>query len=230
MALTTFRSSSAPATGMATGSRRRVARFVATTALAGALTVAAAGTASAAGTATAPPAASVAAPAVNGTPVAGDGNQNYWASDNCHYFVQGGTWWSDMCLFALADANRNRIPGLFGYFQNLGNGRTGREVLRIDLSMPGYVAFAPVTDVVGGWLRAPINDPSRIQVLGTTIDGKPQWVTYVRPPAGQSSGYDLNYDMSAKGQAIRDLQNKINQTSTDNMENTIGIKIDPYHS
>ena len=96
--------------------------------------------------------------------------------------------------------------------------------------MPGYVAFAEVTDVVGTWIRMPIGNPRQYEVLARTIDGTPRWVTHITPPGGQSTAPNMDYNTSPAGQAYWDLVAKINETATDNIENIIGIKIDPYHS
>ena len=178
--------------------RRRLAQVLATAAVTGALTVGVAGTASAA-SAEPPPDVAWAAPAETSSPALGDGGQNYWATDNCHYYAQGGTWLSDMCEFALADASGNAIPGLYALFQNLGDGQIGQEVLRIDLSMSGYAAFATVTDgVVSQWVRISLSD-SHIEYQGTTMAGGTQWITYVAPPAGQSPNTDTSYNYSPAG-------------------------------
>ena len=85
-----------------------------------------------------PPDVAWAAPAETGSPATGDGGQDYSAEDDCHYFARGGTWYSDMCMFALADGSGAVIPGLFADFQNLGDGQYGPEV-------PGSTSACPAT-------------------------------------------------------------------------------------
>jgi hypothetical protein len=171
-----------------TTTRRRIARLLATTAVGGALVAGAATTASAATSTDAPPAQSVAAPAASAIPAVGDAGQDYWASDTCHYFLQAGTWWSDMCFSGILDEAGNVVPDFVSAFQNLGNGQLGREVLRLYFGTPGYVAFAPVTDVVGEWQALPLGDPAPNQVQGMTIDGQPVVVTVITPPSTQQPG------------------------------------------
>jgi hypothetical protein len=192
-----------------TTTRRRIARLLATTAVGGALVAGAATTASAATSTDAPPAQSFAAPAASGVAAVGDAGQDYWGSDACHYFLQGGTWWSDMCMSAILDPAGNVVPNVISDFQNLGDGQLGREVLRMDFGTPSYVAAAQVTDVVGTWVWFPLTGSSPS--------------TPVPPPAAQAPVYDTDYDMSAKGQTIRGLQNLANQTNTVMVNAAMGI-------
>jgi hypothetical protein len=225
MALTTSRSRSDETDGTTGTSRsRRFAAAVATTAaVTGALSLGVTGPASADAGGEAPPAASWAAPAESGIPAVGDGGQDYWAWDDCHYYARGGTWYSDMCMSAIADAAGNVVPNMVSDFQNLGDGQLGRELLRMDFEKPGYVAVAPVSDVLTTWYVIALNDPSHVEVLGTTIDGKPQWSpSGINSPAGQSPVYDPDYDTSAKGQILWGLQQLASQTNTIMVNNAMG--------
>ena len=121
------------------------------------------------------------------------------------------------------DTSGNVVPNVISDFQNLGDGQLGRELLRMDFGTPGYVSLAPVTDVVGTPITMPLAGPSQGQVLGTTIDGRPQWVTTITPPAvAPSTGFDHDYDMSAKGQQIRELENLAGLTNTIMVNNAMG--------
>jgi hypothetical protein len=152
--------------------RRRVAQLVFTVSAMGALT-AGAGTSAYAADATAPPSSSVAAPTESPVPQTGDAD--YWATDLCHYFAWGGSWWSDMCLRATLDAEGRALPNTYSDFQNLGDGQYGRELFRMDFNDPNRVAFAVVNDYVGQWYV--VDKATSSQILGYTQDGTPTWVT-----------------------------------------------------
>jgi hypothetical protein len=178
---------------------RGLARLLITTAVTGAVTIGVAGAASAASGAAAPPALAYAAPAEDGIAAAGDGGQEYWASDDCHYFARGGTWYSDMCMSAILDPAGNVVPDVVSDFQNLGGGMLGRELLRMDFETPGYMAFAPVTDVVGTWYAVPFDAPTAAQPMGTTMGGQLTPITYITPPNTQPRNTEADYNTSVAG-------------------------------
>jgi hypothetical protein len=96
--------------------RRRVTQLVFTVSAMGTL-AAGVSTSAYAADATEPPSSSVAAPTESPVPQTGDAN--YWATDLCHYFAWGGSWWSDMCLRATLDADGRALPNTYSDFQNL---------------------------------------------------------------------------------------------------------------
>jgi hypothetical protein len=167
---------------------RRAAQRIAVGVLAGAAVCLAAPGTAAASPSPSPPDHATAAPARSSAPAAGDG-ESYWASDNCHYYRQGGAWFSDMCALSIS-VDGKVVPNLFGDFQNLGNGHYGRELVRLDASNPDYLAFSFVTPqyTLGSWLRVFYGDPRRIEQQATTIDGAPTWISLPVSPATQPGG------------------------------------------
>jgi hypothetical protein len=114
--------------------------------------------------AAAPPATAVAAPGTSMTPATGDGNE-YWASDLCHYFHQNGQWFSDLCWLQPVGANNEPVAQL-ALVPNIGAGASGpapAELIRVDLSDPGYRSFnVPGNPLFAHvqWIRQPIGDPT----------------------------------------------------------------------
>ncbi len=174
----------------------------------------------------APPPSAVAAPATTSVPAAGDAGQNYWATDSCHYFAQGGQWHSDMCRLAFQDASGNTIPHVFGNFQNLGDGKFGRELIRLSFEFPGYLAFSAVTPQLtfGPWYRVPVSDPSRIESLGKTQAGDPIWVSVPMPTNGGSpTGSDGYINSPAQAQHWAQ-QAQVNQAIADTWSLAAGFR------
>lgn len=141
---------------------RRCGRFLAVTAVTGAMVLGFAQPAVAAPANPAPPSPAYAAPATTSMIAAGTG-VNYWASDFCHYFQQVG-WQSDLCMRRLVDAN-GKLLNKIGMFQNLGNGLLGREMIRVDYSDPTYVVSGFFV-LPGGerWLRSRKDSPGHVEI------------------------------------------------------------------
>jgi hypothetical protein len=139
-----------------------------------------------------PPDQATAAPSTSPVPAAGDGT-NYWASDKCHYFQKGGAWFSDMCLQAGVGVSGETSPEVVGLFQNMGNGTLGREMIRVDGTMPGYLTLGLIDQssyTVTMWARAPLGNPSQLETLSKTSDGQPTWVSLPKNqvPQGGTGG------------------------------------------
>jgi hypothetical protein len=171
----------------------------------------------------APPSGAYAAPSSNIVAATGSG-RNYWASDYCHYFQQDGGWRSDQCMRVLPDAN-GQPTSYVGNFQNLGDSNLGRELVRLDLGMPGYVGFAAIqpNGQPGAWVRFEINNPRHVQVLGQTNTDQPIWVDMptqqTAPAGGTQSGYVSNPAQAGYWQ----LLGKLTQTNQEVLAETIGI-------
>jgi hypothetical protein len=148
--------------------RRRFTTFLVGLGLAAAAVLASTGTASA--DESTPPANATAAPSTSLVAAVGDSGQQYWATDACHYYAQGGRWFSDQC--ALAGQNST-----IDLYQNEGDGRLGAELVHVDLSDPQWIVLtASAADGTPRSLRQATSDPTHVQTLGTTIDGRPIWV------------------------------------------------------